>query len=227
MSLLHPESLGLTLDALGSALFFGQRISAGAKREAAAWIAGRRGLPDSYAGMFAPTALDFQQGFTLFTGERIASRAGTAHILGEEASRTLRRLGQLPAVATAALGQAETNLQALLHDSRDYNKGRFCCGTCSCALWRNVASGALGGDTAFLRAGVASLSARRDGAGRWRGYPFHYALLSLSEMELPEALAELRYCAPVCERMAKRQPAEDQPYALRRYELARRVLARC
>jgi hypothetical protein len=227
MSLLYPESLALTLDALSAALFFQEKLKASEKREAAAWIAGRQGLPGSYAGMFAPTALDFEHGATLLTGERVKSGAGTAHILGQEACRVLRQLGPLPAPSAAALKRADAGITERLHASPEFALGRYCCGTCSVAAWRNAQSGGISGSEAFLRAGVATLSARRDGAGRWRGYPFHYTLLGLSEMQLPEALAELRYCAPVCERIANRKPAPDAAHALRRQELARRVLERC
>lgn len=35
--------------------------------------------------MFAPTGRDFREGVRVFTGERMRTRAGTAHVLGEEA----------------------------------------------------------------------------------------------------------------------------------------------
>lgn len=227
MGLVYPESLGQTLDALNSALFFGDKLSAGDKREAVLWLASRQGLPGSYAGMFAPTALDFKHGVRLFTGERISSKAGTAHILGEEACRALRLLGRLPAPAAAALDRADAGMRERMQASPDSAHGRYCCGTCSCSVWRNISSGGLGAEAAFLRAGLASLHARRDGAGKWRGYPFHYAALSLAGMDLPAALAELRYCAPVWERVLRRKPDPDSVYAKRQHELARRVLARC
>ena len=39
--------------------------------------------------MFAPSNEDYTEGVRLFTGERISSRVGTGHILGEEACRAL------------------------------------------------------------------------------------------------------------------------------------------
>ena len=84
MNLLHENSLGKTLDAINDALFFEKQIPQDEARRTARWIAGRQGLPTSYAGMFAPTNEDYTEGVRLFTGERISSRVGIGHILGED-----------------------------------------------------------------------------------------------------------------------------------------------
>jgi hypothetical protein len=81
--------LAATLDAINDALFFGRRIPKAEAARAARWLAGRQGLPGSYADMFAPTTRDYAGGIRLFTGERITSGAATGHILGEEACRVL------------------------------------------------------------------------------------------------------------------------------------------
>ena len=78
MNLLHEDSLGKTLDAINDALFFKKQIPQEEACRTARWIAGRQGLPTSYAGMFAPTNEDYNEGVRLFTGERISSRVGTA-----------------------------------------------------------------------------------------------------------------------------------------------------
>ena len=72
MNLLHENSLGKTLDAINDALFFEKQIPQEEARRTARWIAGRQGLPTSYAGMFAPTIEDYKEGVRLFTGERIS-----------------------------------------------------------------------------------------------------------------------------------------------------------
>jgi hypothetical protein len=89
MGIVKPESLSAALDALNEALFYGRRLTNGEKEEAARWIASRQGLPGSYSGMIAPTERDFRDGAKMFTGEGIKTRAGCAHILGEEACRAL------------------------------------------------------------------------------------------------------------------------------------------
>lgn len=74
-----------------------------------------------------------------------------------------------------------------------------------------------------LSQGVRSLRARRDGTGKWQGFPFWYATLALCEMDVPEATNELKYAAPLLQRTLRRAPAASV-YAQRRHELARRAL---
>src|SRR5512135_1147108 len=91
-SLVHPDSLADTLDAINAALFEQARLPVSLCTEAAVWVADRQGLPGSYAGMFAPTGYDYTFGTLTFTGEPVRSGAGTAHLLSEEACRALYRL---------------------------------------------------------------------------------------------------------------------------------------
>ena len=58
MSQLNRDSLGLTLDSVAESLFFGNPMPEPRRIAAAKWIAGRQGLPGSYADMFAPTVQD-------------------------------------------------------------------------------------------------------------------------------------------------------------------------
>jgi hypothetical protein len=235
VELINRQSLAETLDAIDEALFFGRPLPKPQRAEAARWIASRQGLPGSYCGMFAPTARDFRKGIRLFTGERFATRAGSAHVLGEEACRALILLGAPGKEVRRALAAAGAGIAARLAGSeqREASAGRpflgkYCCGKCSVALWRHLAAGGLKAvrPRSWLAAGVKGLKASRDGRGRWKGYPFHYTLLALSEMPLPAAAAEMRYAAPALER-ALRRAARDGKYARRRRALAERILARC
>ena len=70
------------------------------------------------------------------------------------------------------------------------------------------------------------MKARRLGTGRWRAFPFFYAVLALSEIDLPGARAELRYAAPVLERYLRR-PTTNETTSQRRHALAERALAKC
>ncbi|MFZ1947006.1 MAG: hypothetical protein WAW06_05620 [bacterium] len=117
MKVLDQRSLAGTIDAVSEALFFGRPIPRGEMRRAAGWLAGRQGLPGSYAGMFAPTSRDYSQGIRLFTGERISSGAATGHILGEEACRALLVLDPDVAEARAALVRATRSMDDCLRQS--------------------------------------------------------------------------------------------------------------
>jgi hypothetical protein len=90
-------------------------------------------------------------------------------------------------------------------------------------LWRNLLSGGLSRREERLRHGALHLRSVRDGEHGWRRFPFWYTVLALSEMDLTEAKAELKYAAPVLERTATR-PVTSAVYARRRQELAARAL---
>lgn len=222
MRFVDRHSLGATLDTVNEAFFRGYELSLTERNQVAKWITSRQGLPGSYANMFAPTARDFQTGYRVFTGEKVTSRAATAHILGEEACRALTLLHAPLAEARIAKRRAADGMQARLGRS---NSGIYCCGICSVSLWRNLSAGGLPNAKRRLTGAVKTLKRHRLRDGKWRRFPFFYTLLALEELELPAALAELRYALPACERYLKRAP--HTPFANRRRILVRRILEKC
>jgi len=226
MGLVNRQSLNATLDAVDDALFHGRRLSKAERTDAARWIAGRQGLPGSYSGMFAPTTQDFETGVRFFTGERLPTRAGTAHVLGEEACRALILLDVKEAVVQDALKRATDGIMERVAKINEPRRGTYCCGKCTVAYWRHLAVGGLEYPERRLAAGMKVLKSRRDGEGKWGIYPFYYTLLALSEIDLPSARKETQYAAPVCERILKRKPKDDK-FDVRRRLLAERALERC
>ena len=224
--LINRSSLSQTLDHLNAVLFDGRTLAAAERNQAARWIAARQGLPGAYGGTFAGFPGERSNGITLFTGERITS-ASARHILGEEASRALRLLEVRDRGITAALEAADDGLTQCLtraaEKSGKSNPGLFCCGKCSVGLWRNLLSGGLSRREERLRRGASHLRSVRDGERGWRKFPFWYTVLALSEMDLAEAKAELKYAAPALERTAAGKAA-TAVYARRRQELAARTL---
>jgi hypothetical protein len=226
MSLVHAASLAATVDAVGEALFFDLSTTKSDRIEAARWIAARQGLPRAYAGMFAPTDADFRNGLRLFTGETITTRAGVGHMLGEEACRALLLLGGRDAAVRGALDRATASILARLNADGGPHRGTYCCGRCSVSLWRHLAAGGVDRAERRLAEGLAILKARRLDGGRWRTFPFDYTLLALAEIDLPQAIEEMRHAAPVLERRLRRTGKPDR-FSRRRRALAERVLARC
>lgn len=226
--LINRASLSQTVDAINGEHFEGRALAAAERSRAARWIAARQGLPGSYGGTFAGFPSERSRGIVLFTGERIAS-ASARHILGEEASRALRLLRVRDRSVTRALNAADDGLMRCLvraaEDPRKRNPGLYCCGKCSVGLWRNLLSGGLARREERLRHGALHLRSVRDGEHGWRKFPFWYTVLALSEMDMTEARAELKYAAPALERTATR-PAASAVYARRRRELAARALQR-
>jgi bacterioferritin-associated ferredoxin len=219
MKLLNTKSLAATVDSVNESLFFGKAIPAAEKLKVAKWLVSRQGVKHSYAGLPAPTDMDLN-GIKLFTGEAISTRAGTCHILGEEALRILLLFNVKDASIKQAIERANASMVARINKP---DAGGYCCGKCSVAMWRTLIAGGLDNQEARLANGLVSLGKYRDGKGRWGHYPFYYTLLALSEMDSRQAIAEMRYAAPVLERMRR---AEDI-YSLRRQRLAKLVLAKC
>ena len=227
MNLVYENSLNDTLDALNQAFFYGQPLLYEQREQVAAWIAGRVGRPGTYAGLPAPTPHDFDEGARMFTGERVHSRAATAHILGEEACRALSLLGSRRPEVEAAWQRASLGMRARLDEAAqesDYDGG-YCCGNCTAALLRNLAAGGLGSADRYLEHALSFLRANR-AEGRWRRFPFFYTLLALADIDWKAARDELRYAAPAMEKSLGRlrQGAEHAP---RRRALLERALAMC
>jgi len=223
----HPDSLTATLDAVNEAYFYGRPPSRSEREKVAKWISGRQGLPGSYADMFAPTKSDYAEGVRLFTGEKVKTMVGMAHILGEEACRALIVLDVALTSVKNALVRASKEMAKRLRqtDYPSYRPGMYCCGRCSASLWRHLAAGGLEHGERYLAAGIKTLRSYRDGKGRWKVFPYYYTLLALSELDLPSAVREMKYAAPGCERLLKRS-AKDDVFERRRRDLARKILER-
>ncbi len=218
MKIVHADSLSQTVDVINESFFFGRPLTKSQKEQAAKWLAGRQGLPGSYGNMFLPAQNDYQ-GIRVFTGEKVRSGAATSHILGEEACRALILLD----VKNSKVQEALSRGTAWVRQNPDKTTGMYCCGICSCSLWRNLLTGAYKDGEARLIAGMKALKASRKGKGQWRRFPFYYTLLALEEMDHPLAREEIRYAASVCEKNLRRKEKEDV-FSLRRRVLMERVL---
>lgn len=232
ISLVDVRSLGQTLCNISTAQILGHPVSAQQKRQAAAFIISRQGLPGSYAGMFALTDEDRAIGrFPLATGEKPDTRASMAHIAGEEACRALLTLGVQSQAITNALNHATHNFLDYLsqYQIEKPDDGYFCCGKCSVAMWRNLAAGGLriSGISTRKRLvnGLEHLKSCRQDNGRWRAFPFFYTLLALTELPRNIAREELAYIAPVCKRLLKRSAKADTTDQVRRVIMSRALAA--
>ncbi len=233
-SIVNRDSLAATVDAVNDAQFFSRQISNSQKRELAEYIAGRQGLRGSYGKLFAPMPKDASDGFRLYTGERIAPGPGARHILGEEAFRALLVLGVRTSGIQEAMSAAWQPFDGWLNESLrrpprpagGNQPGMFCCMKCSCALWRHLAARGNARHEAFLAVGVKALKMCRNGEGGWKFWPFHYTLLTLSEINVSLANEELRYAAKACERELSKRSSRTNTYTQRRRALLERVLVR-
>src|SRR5437763_446188 len=115
MSLVHARSLSLTVNAVEDAVRSGKPLSSADRLQAARWIARRRGLEGSYAGLPAITGLDRRDGGQVFTGERM-THAACRHVFGEEACRSLILLDVRKDEIDAALHDGTANMLQRLRE---------------------------------------------------------------------------------------------------------------
>jgi hypothetical protein len=233
ITLIHPDSLGDTLDSVNEVLFENLQVPEVVRCAVASWIADRQGLPGSYAGMFAPTEYDYAFGTLVFTGEAIRSGAATGHILGEEACAALYRMGGNTPEIREALKRARTGILRRLEQSEVQGQwsGVYCCGTCSVALWRHMLASGAADDARRIDNGMTELRRYRDGTGRWKRFPFYYTLLALSEIDHPAVREEVLYAGAVIERALRRlikmDPEQQSKHDRRRKIVLERVLEKC
>jgi hypothetical protein len=227
MKYLDTTSLSQTIDNVSEALLFDLPVDHDEKVKIVNFIADQQGKPNSYADTFAPTNADLKMDLVLFTGEKIKSRVGKCHMIGEEACRIIHKLDLKLENANKALMRAETGLQnqidKVLQNPR-YEYGMYCCRSCSCALWLNLTSGSLNNNTQMLTAGMEYLKKHRDYKGKWTGFPYYYTLFILNETQKDIAKEELIYTAGTVERRLKKRRTEENKYEMRRNYICEQIL---
>jgi hypothetical protein len=189
----------------------------------------QQGKPGTYADTFAPTEYDISQNLVLFTGEKIKTKAGRSHMIGEEASRILRLIGGENAKMQKALEKADLGLLARINSGKTdtrYIYGTYCCKTCTCSLWLNISSGGLKNDISLLESGLNYLKHNRDDKGRWKGFSANYILYVLNEIEPDLVLNELKYAGNTIERKLKRKGSAKSKYEVRRKDIYKRILGK-
>jgi len=202
--LLVPRSLQETVYRLEEARL-GFRASSNAEtKEALDWVLGRQGLKGSYRNLFAPTEKDMSEGLQRLTGEQYPGRGAlTRHSLGEEALRAVILWNQNShPSAIKALGSFEEMVNG-------HQNGFYCCYNCTPAFLRTLSVVKLNGRDEILRKGIGNIRKARTSNGRWRGFPFYYTLLTLSDINVPSAKDELRYVGKTAQKLVKKYENKD------------------
>ncbi len=212
--ILVPESLQETLWRLEEVHQGFRSKSAAHVQEALEWVLSRQGLHGSYLNLFMPTNQDLSQGVRLLTGERMLSNAGTRHVLGEEALRTVI-VWKLR--SSSAVKQALKSFNDLLEAGAE--SGSWCCYTCTTAFLRTLVATKPDKWDRILEKGLNRIKQGRTSDGRWHGFPFYYMLLTLSGIDTPSAQAELRHASKTAERLLKRYRGDDRMSRFRRLGL--------
>ena len=196
MSILDSTSLVNTLDRFNQRILSGEGVPRSEGLEVARWIAGQQGLAGNYRGMFAPTPDDFEHGIHVYSGEAI-THASARHIMGQEAARAICLLGCQDVEVQAAYARATAWIPTV---SEAHTHGTFCCGRCTPAFWRHYWVADFPDKELLLTRGLEALKAMRLSDGTWGRYPFFYTVLTLLDIDLAQARAELQYARPVMQR---------------------------
>lgn len=209
------------VDALSDAegaLWFGERaVDRAALLE---WLLGRQIRSGRNAGLFEPSAADYETR-RLVTGERMKTKLATIHVMSQEAARTLHLVAAGEPTAAEAVRRAAERLGATC-----YGGATHCtigeCATSFAGYLRFLH--AVDGDAAMPEVAwrIQTLSAHRDGRGRWTRFPFRYTSLVLLEIDSAEARDELAYARAA---LGRRVPSLGEPFASRGRMIEARVLA--
>ena len=209
----------------------GHRLSADQRQALAELFISRCTLPSGQMGLLPPGLGELSRGYRVFTGERVTSTAGARRTFELEGLRAMILLNDSASESLEAVSVARAEISRQLEAKECADNpmpGRIgwdACMRCTVALWRLCVVGGVERAEQRLAAGVAGLSALRDGAGAWRGMPFYYTISALIESDLPSARDELRYARPGIERRLPRMNREAEPYATRRRTVLTLALA--
>jgi len=212
--MLNKDSLAMTLWNLEKARLNGIRPKETEIDETLKWIVNRQKEPGRFGlGFAAPTEHDYSTR-RLPTGEKIHSRAGAAHLLGEEAFWALAKWcgKDAPGLRKGLIG--------MLGRASRYpayaDKGKYCCGSCSLAFWRALVAAGIKEGESFVERGLLSMNLVRDGKLGWNTFPFSYSIYALASLNHPIADEELKYAQGRIERSLRLLRISRDPYGLRK-----------
>jgi hypothetical protein len=161
-----------------------------------------------------PASRDLAEGVHLPTGEHVKTNAATRHILGEEALRTLIAWNLESA---KPVKEATEGFNQIIE--RGGKNGSYCCYNCTIAFLRTLAVTKTDARDEILEKGLNKIKKAQSSDGRWRGFPFYYTLLFLSELDSPLARNELKHAKKVAERLSKQYGGSDRTSLFRRFAL--------
>ncbi len=216
-------NLAETLDLINEALFYNYPMSKTQMIEAVTWICQQQNKSGKSAGMFIVTAADYRSETRLFTGEKLKTKLARRNILTQEAARVLALSNISSDEVKATLVYANRWMLQSCYAAEYCAMGE--CRHSAIGFMRYLTVSKLEDSEQRLENHIQVLKKRRDGKGRWNGFPFYYTLLALSEINLPSAIRELQYSIPACKRSLKRTTGTDK-FSRRRQAIIQKVLTK-
>jgi hypothetical protein len=220
--IIYPTNLNATIESASENFLCKRPMNKVQSDEITSLLLGRQVQSGTNAAFFLPFASEKETQPRLFTGERLHTDFAYRHIRLIEAARLLVLLGSENPSVEHSITRAEHRMAASCY-SNFCAKGE--CKAISIAYMRYLGCSINKDNDTKLSLFLTNLGGFRDGKGRWRGFPFFYTLLMLTELDASTAGQELQYAAPACERLVNHMDAIDH-FSKRRQLIISQVLSR-
>jgi hypothetical protein len=220
--IIYPTSLSATIESASECFLHQQPLNNLQSEEITSLLVGRQVLSGKNAAFFLPFTSEKETQPRLFTGEPLRTDFAYRHIQMIEATRLIVLLGIENVAVQHSISRSEQCMDASCY-SKFCAKGE--CKAISIAYMRYLACFAHKDPDSKLPHFLTHLGSSRDGKGRWRGFPFFYTLLMLTELDDAVASQEIEYAAPACEKWLDQLDTPDH-FSIRRRHILSYVLSR-
>ncbi len=221
MSLDHPVSLFAAIDACSEDYLYRKTISFEDRQALVALFTSRQILSGPNSGFFTRDTTEPDERTQLFTGETLHTKLASRHIPLIEIPRLLILLAVMDEASLRCIELADQRMRSMCYSE-------FCasgeCRALTIAYMRYLNAKESDKLAGRLSDFLEQLRTFRDGKGGWRGFPYFYTMLMLSELD-DIARYELEYSRPRLEKMAE-QRKPDQPISLRCWAITETILSR-
>jgi len=154
------------------------------------WILLRQNRQKGF--IFYPSPQDWQAGIYLFSGERPRTKFLAENAVELETLRLLARLDPGNTEVQRVFRQANQRLFPLCF-ANSCTQGE--CAQASLAFLRYITAFDADFYLSRIKKGLERLKEARAGDGQWKGFPFYFTLLWLTEIPAELALAEMAYAS--------------------------------
>lgn len=217
--MINQYSIAKTLDAVNEVFFRNEEVPKDEIEAITKWLCKRQEKKGSYKGTFRPAEIDHN--IRLFTGEKLQTQLAKRNILTQEATRVLVLSKINSSVIKSTIKLADEWMENSCYVTELCTLGE--CKHQGIGYLRYLISN---GDSSESRKVeyLNALSQHRDSKYKWKGFPFYFTIMVLSEFKHPLSLNELKFAAPACERNLKRLRNRKEVYSQRRKFILNRVL---
>jgi hypothetical protein len=221
MNLVAEHSLYQIVTNAAMFFFDGGTFTSTQQARLADWILARQNRRQGF--IFYPTASDLKAGVTLFSGEKPKTKLLANNAVELEILRLLALIQPKLPSDRPVLHTADERLARLCF-SDVCTTGE--CAHASIAFLRYVTASGPDGSASKINHAVKRLKQNRDGAGKWRKFPFFFTFLWLTELPNEIAQDEFVYTKEICGRLLARYECPRTRTDRVRMKTLQRVLAK-